>query len=251
MARTRNIFPLNLGPIVTGDRRLLVERSAVHSLDGEHFVWKITNRTWDAPSLNDDRLLTVERILVNVTSDVIPFLGKWNFVAVEPENPASVNPERDMITGELYFGDSAKDQDKSSGGAPEYPAQARSLDGWTGNQVILDSPRWLLRSGDVVRVSLMTNKAAHGFYVPMKAVRKENDVTFIHVAVASRQDTTVRRIPVSVLTDDSVFGESMMLRIEPVESGSLQEGMQLVVGGTHFLNDGDHVRVVPAAGVDR
>ena len=40
IAHTRRIYPLTLGPIVTGDDRLLVERSAIHSSGGKDFVWK-------------------------------------------------------------------------------------------------------------------------------------------------------------------------------------------------------------------
>ena len=250
VARTRRIFPLNLGPIVTGDDRQLVERSAVHSVGGKDFVWRITNRKWDTPSGNDERMLTVERIPVTVTSEVIPFLGTWNFVAVEFDDPTVVDLQRDLITDELYFKPRtsvAKDTPLSTG-SPERNDEVTATN-WSGDQVLLDQPRWLLRAGDVVRVALMSQNAIDGFYVPMKAVRNKNGKTFVHVIDSSRNATAVVRIPVTVSSRDSMIDESVSLRIEHAGSTELQEGMQIVVGGTHFLNDGDRVRVVPASGV--
>jgi hypothetical protein len=50
---------------------------------------------------------------------------------------------------------------------------------------------------------------------------------------------------VTVTSDDSVSDENLMLCIEPLTAGQLQDGTQVVVGGTHYLDDGDHVRIVP------
>jgi hypothetical protein len=95
----------------------------------------------------------------------------------------------------------------------------------------------------------------------MKAVRRENGKTFIHVVddqdpqpVASSTKTKVsaatnqrvaKRVFVNVTADDSVAGDTLMLRIEPVTIDQLKDGDQVVVGGTHYLDDGARVRVVP------
>ena len=110
IATTNIMFPLNLGPIVTGDERLLVEKTAIHRIGDEDFVWKITNRSWDVLSHAEHRELTVQRMKVRITSDVIPFLGTWNFVAIEFEDPTTVDLAQDMITGMLTFkNDNAED----------------------------------------------------------------------------------------------------------------------------------------------
>tara|TARA_R110002072_G_scaffold273413_2_gene434316 strand:+ start:50756 stop:52534 length:1779 start_codon:yes stop_codon:yes gene_type:complete len=247
VARTKDIFPLNLGPIVTGDDRLLVEQSAIHHIGNDDFVWRITNRSWGKISHGEDRELIVERLKVNVTSEVIPFLGSWNFVAIEfangsPDGSRKVDTEQDLITGRLFFND-----DPSVDSTP--------LSSWKGNRVLLEQTRWMLRAGDTVRVAIMPESSATGFYVPMKAVRRENGNTFIHVvndgqadgsaAKSSQVDTTVLRVMVNVSSENSVADESLMLRIEPSNAGELQEGAQVVVGGTHYVNDGDSVRIVP------
>jgi multidrug efflux pump subunit AcrA (membrane-fusion protein) len=248
MATTANIFPLNLGPIVTGDQRLLVERNAIHKMGDEDFVWKVTNRSWSQLSYSKNRELTVERLKVKMTSDVIPFLGTWNFVAIEFEDPSKVDLNQDLITDKLTFphNDSAPPTDLST---------------WTGDRVLLEQTRWMLRAGDTVSVALIPESSSKGFYVPMKAVRRENGKTFIHVVddqdpqpVASSTKTKVsaatnqrvaKRVFVNVTADDSVAGDTLMLRIEPVTIDQLKDGDQVVVGGTHYLDEGDRVRVVP------
>lgn len=244
IARTKDIFPLNIGPIVTGDHRLLVEQNSIHKIDGESFVWKITNREWSKISDAEDRELVVQRLKVKVTSEVIPFLGSWNFVAIEFEDPSAVDLEQDLITGKLFF--------KNNDGK----AADHSLKNWNGDRVLIEQTRWMLRAGDTVRVAMIPESSAKGFYVPMKAVRRENGKTFIHVvdSVESRDSKSQpgqsqagansRRVFVKVTSDDSVSDESLMLCIEPFDKDQLQEGTQVVVGGTHYLDDGDPVRIV-------
>jgi len=232
VATTDIMFPLNLGPIVTGDQRLLVEQSAIHRIGDENFVWKITNRSWGKLSHAENRELTVQRLKVKITSDVIQFLGTWNFVAIEFEDPSTVDLKQDLITGKLTF----------KSGSPLRPIELKD---WTGDRVFLEQTRWMLRAGDTVRVDRMPEISTQGFYVPMKTVRRENRNTFIHVVDDSEGESKVRRVMVKVTSDDSVSNESLMLCIEPITADQLQKGIQVVVGGTHYLDDGDHVRIVP------
>ena len=111
--------------------------------------------------------------------------------------------------------------------------------------MLVEQTRWMLRAGDTVRVEMMPESSTPGFYVPMKAVRRENGSTFIHVVDDSQSETKARRVMVNVMSEDSVADESLMLCIEPATGGQLQEGVQIIVGGTHYLNDGDRVRIVP------
>ena len=241
IARTKQIFPLNLGPIVTGDKRLLVEQNAIHQINGENFVWKIVNREWSKLSDSQDRELVVERLKVKATSEVIPFLGSWSFVAIEFEDPSTVDLDQDLITGRLIF---ENGDDTSLGNS--------FLNNWNGDRVLIEQTRWMLRAGDTVRVAMIPESSAKGFYVPMKAVRRENGKTFVHVvdefasqaAAESTANATAKRIIVNVTSDDSVSGEVLMLRIEPLTVDQLAEGMQVVVGGTHYLDDGDRIRIV-------
>lgn len=240
IARTHSISPLNVGSMVTGDNRLLVEQKAIHHINGKDYVWKITNRTAGEPSQVTDRTLTVNRLAVKTVSEVIPFLGKWKFVAVEFEDPAEIDVDRDLITGRLYF------QTKIELSDNEGTANLPSLKDWTGNQVLIDDWQWQLRAGDVVQVKLLAEDSTEGFYVPMKAVRRENEQSFVHVVKTVEDDLIVRRVPIKVGKRSTASEKTLQLLIEPVEPNSLNEGMQVVVQGTHFLRDGDRVRPVAA-----
>ena len=237
-ANTQHIFPLNLGPIVTGDQRLLVEQSTIHRIDGKDYVWKITNRSWDKASNANDRILKVIRVPIQVKSEPTPFLGTWNFVAIEFEDPTTIDLNRNLITGALSFNNSA-------------PASETELSGWQGDEVTLEQTRWMLRPGDVVRVMTIAENSVDGFYVPMKAVRQESGQTFVHVVEQSDGQATARRVFVSIAAEDAIKQNSVLLRIEAAddnENSLLHEGCQLIVGGTHYVDNGDRVRLVPSSG---
>lgn len=238
VARTKSILPLNSGSMVANDDRLLVDQNTIHQIKGKTFIWKVTNRTADQSTTTEDRLLNVQPLEINIVNDKkISFLGRWNYVEVEFANPDEIDIQRDLITGQLYF-----DGDTDA---------SKVLEDWTINEVLLDDERWMLRAGDVARVALFPENSATGFYVPMKAVRRENEQTFIHVVDSTKPETTVRRIKVEVVSKQSSVSESLLLQIESAVGQSLQEGLEVVVGGTHFLKDGDRVRVVPIAEAGR
>ncbi|MEW4531348.1 HlyD family efflux transporter periplasmic adaptor subunit [Maioricimonas sp. JC845] len=243
LAWTEQIAPLNIGSMITGDERLLVLREAVHTIGGETFVWKVTNRSWGTPSPPDDHLLSVMKVPVRIVGDVIPYLGRWKFVEIEltdPNVPMDLN--HDLVTGKLYF------KSNRSGTSGSSARGAPTLETWTGSQVMLEDQRWLLRSGDIVRISLTPEEPAEGYYVPMRAVRQEQGQTFVHVIDGAEDQLTARRVVVNVSEGESVVGESVLLRITPASPDELHDGMQIVVEGTHYLNDGDRVMISPVVG---
>ncbi|WP_242632136.1 HlyD family secretion protein [Rubripirellula amarantea] len=276
IAWTDQITPLNIGPMITGDRRQLVVREAVHMIGGETFVWKVTNRRWGTPSPPGDRLLSVTKVPVRITSDVIPYLGRWKFVAIEFTDPnVPINVDRDLITGKLYFKPTHSDSpvvdevtspsiNPTNSGSPvvdevtspsigtsskdSLPRPLQNLETWTGCQVMLDDQRWLLRSGDIARISLTASEPTGGFFVPMKAVREEQGKTFIHVIDDTADRVTARRVFVDVAEGESVLGETVLLRITSTSPDELREGMQVIVEGTHYLNDGDRIVVSTLVG---
>lgn len=230
IARTHSISPLNVGPMVTGDDRLLVDQDAIHTIDGRQYIWRITNRATDQASSAIDRVLKVQRLEVRTVSESIPFLGKWNFVAIEFADPSKVDIQRDLITGRLFFNSVTSD--------------SMSLQEWTGNEVLLEDLQWMLRAGDIVRVSLHPENSTEGFYVPMKAIRRENEQSFVHVLDTSKSESVVRRIRINASNRSAASDKSLQLSIESIEPDALKDGMQVIIGGTHFLNDGDRVRVI-------
>lgn len=253
IAWTDQIAPLNIGPMITGDLRLLVMREAVHTSCGETFVWKVTNRRWGSPSPPGDRLLSVVKVPVRITSDVIPYLGRWEFVAIEFTDPTiEVDVEHDLITGELFFKTAQGEPAVANMGTSftgerrteEALRQSRETSGletWDGTHVMLHGLCWLLRSGDVVQISLTSDPATDGFYVAMKAVREELGRTFIHIFDDRESQPIARRVFVEVADEESVVSDKVLLRIKPTSADALHEGMRVIVEGTHYLNDGDRV----------
>ncbi|WP_339908943.1 HlyD family secretion protein [Symmachiella dynata] len=260
IAWTNQITPLNIGPMITGDRRQLVVREAVHTIGGETFVWKVTNRRWGTPSPPGDRLLSVTKVPVRITSDVIPYLGRWKFVAIEFTDPnVEMDVDHDLITGKLYFKPTQPEYSvvdevtspKNGTSSKEsllLPRQTALLETWAGSQVMLDEQRWLLRSGDVARISLTPDEPTAGYFVPMKAVREEQGKTFVHVIDETAGQAIARRVFVEIAEGESVLGETVLLRITSTSLQELREGMQVIVEGTHYLNDGDRVVVSQLVG---
>ncbi|MEW4486484.1 HlyD family efflux transporter periplasmic adaptor subunit [Thalassoglobus sp. JC818] len=243
IAWTDKIMPLNIGPMITGDRRLLVVRESVHEIGTEMFVWKVTNRRWGSPSTPGDDELSVTKIPVRITSDEIPYLGRWKFVAIDFTDPSvDVDVDRDLITGQVYCKSNPSEVSQSAG------KDRTTMESWNGSRVMLDDQRWLLRSGDVVRISLTHDEPTDGFYVPMKVVREEQGRTFVHVVDDLDSQPTARRVYVDVAEDDSVIGETVLLCITPKSPGDLTDGMQIVAEGTHYLKDGERVLISPVVG---
>ena len=260
LAWTDQITPLNIGPMITGDRRQLVIRESIHTIGGEAFVWKVTNRRWGSPSPPGDQLLSVTRVPVRITSDVIPYLGRWEFVAIEFTDPnVQIEVEHDLITGKLYFKPNRSElfSEETRNGdfqPPKHSERAagshqNDLQTWNGSHVMLDGQRWLLRAGDVAQIALNADPPTDGYYVPMKAVRQEQGQTFIHVIDKAESQPIARRVLVDIAKGESVLGETVLLRIKSAASDKLRDGMRIVVEGTHYLNDGDRVMISPLAGV--
>jgi multidrug efflux pump subunit AcrA (membrane-fusion protein) len=234
-ATTDNIYPLNLGPIITGDERQLVEKRCLHSIGEETYVWKITNRKWNQPSDTTDRTLTVEPVKVEPSQEIIPLLGKWNFVLVEFADGESIDLEHDLITSQLTL-----------------PPSVSDVRQWHERKVLLEQTDWMLRSGDVVQVSMTSANALRGMFVPMKAVLNESGITYLHVVEgAGSERPTVRRVAVEVLSQNLIAESSILLQVQSTQPGELQDGMQIVMGGTHYLENGDRIRIVENRGADK
>ena len=107
------------------------------------------------------------------------------------------------------------------------------------DSILFDRGRWLLRPGDIAGVDLTGEDAQPGFYVPMDAISKVSD-SYAVLAVAQDGDVAqARRVPVEVFS-----GPGTLKRIEPIQTDALQPGLQLIVDGVHYIQDGDAVNVV-------
>lgn len=240
VAETTGVYPLNLGPIITGDDRLMVEKECLHRFEGRSWIWKVTNRKWDQTSEASNRVLTVEPIEVVPGDTSVTLLGQWEFVPVQLPANAQVDVKRDLIVGELSFSN---------------PSNAANPLAWKERKVFIRQANWMLRAGDVVQVAMAQSQAGDGLYLPMKAVLYQNGKAWIHKIETNGQTgdsnlATVKRVEVAVATRAYGTEDSIQIRVIPVVSGSVTEASTVVDSGTHFLNDGDQVRVVAAAGGD-
>jgi len=227
LARTRDIWPLDVEPIVGGGVALMVEASAIrHDSDGA-FLWKVTNRHIGNVPAHASRVLNVTKVRVTPSDLTIPFLGNWNFVPVTANDGHTLDPTRDMVAGKITVDDG-------------------DADSWNGDRILLDRSGWLLRPGDLVSVKLPNGDAASGYYVPVKAIRHESGRTFIFVVdEAEPGQFHARRVEVRLAgTAYSDGGEEVLRRIEPIGSGGFADGVRLIVEGVHFLADGEAVAVV-------
>ena len=234
---TERIYSLDVGPVIVGESRLLVEKSCLHKIGGDTVIWKILNRRANAASNPKDRTLLVEPVKVTLGQEVFPLLGQWEFVPVRLEDGVGMNLKNDLITGKVTF------PDAESSKSVTVTNDAKS-DLWGPRRVILRHERWLLRSGDVVQIGMSGSSLGQGFFVPMRAIFKEGQKTYLHVVEYENGDALARRIEV-VVQVESVFADSeIRVEVRPVEGGWIGDGSQIVVGGSHYLTDGDRVNVV-------
>ncbi|TWT38908.1 HlyD family secretion protein [Blastopirellula retiformator] len=231
IARTIDLWPLNIGPVLSGDERLFVEEESIHYDAQGAFVWKATNRHMGEISDNKNRVLSVKKIRVLAQPVKVPFLGNWHFVPVTIQSDQDFDPERDLIAGKLIV-------------------EGQQPDDWDGDKLLYDRGGWLLRPGDLVRVELSDESNEAGLYVPMKALRHAGEEASVFVVDRSNPDQPIaRKVLVNILTDDAALRqEATLQRIEPIDPESLASGAELVVEGTHYLVDGDEIVIIKKPG---
>ncbi len=201
-----------------------IERKSIRRDDEGHFVWKCVNAEVgkEVPSVLE---VTKMRIVPGELS--IPYLGNWTFQNVTVTEGQDFDPHADLFAGELA------------------PA-AGDADQWNGKYLMLDfGGDWMLRPGDLVTVDLSGRVAEPGFYVPMEAIYEESGKRYVFLVSEQDGDSTVRRTEIAV-AQESDLAMGSVRQISPLPGQELPEGTQIVVGGVHFLQDGQPVRVVNA-----
>lgn len=215
MAKTRDIWALIRGILDDTDSYFVQEHAIRKDEQGE-FVWKIIEP--DGSQRARGPLLNVEKVRVTSGTQTASFLGLWAFRDVTVDDPETFDPERDRVLGRLVLPD----------GATEL----------TGNTVLFEREQWLLRPGDLVGVNLNENRLPEGFYVPIDSIAEKSGKKYVFVV----DDSNVRQIEV-VVSD----GPNTLKRIDAVGNAALNDGTQIVLGGVHYLADGDSVAVVAEA----
>jgi multidrug efflux pump subunit AcrA (membrane-fusion protein) len=212
-----------LGGILGRDDLTFTLSGAIHEDAHGAYVWKILNR--DAETLGQaNPVLNVEKVRVQAGELQVPLLGLFTLREVTIIGGEDFDPSTDLVAGELTL-------------PPDVPEP------WTGDAILLDRPRWLLRPGDLVGVEL-GGESKTGFYVPLNSlnVNQENKSIF----AVSDDGGKERLRQIQVRTFQTV---GKLVRVESTGDEPLKSGMRLVAGQAHYLSDGETVVVVESVEV--
>ena len=219
IARTQDVWPLNINEIIGEEPGLFfVEQDAIETEGESSHIWLIKGVKLGG-TLPDKVKVVKEK--VNPGTMKIPFLGNWVFQQITFENK-SISTES-IIAGKLEF--------------PDYPRSE-----WDGETIMVDSGKqWLLRPGDLVNVNIDPEKARAGFFVPVEAIYEDLGKTYIFI----EDNGTARKTEIKAILPKKLETGSS-IRIEPIgdPSGKFPNETRIVVGGVHYLNDGDAINVV-------
>ncbi len=105
----------------------------------------------------------------------------------------------------------------------------------TKDTIVLVHQSWRLRPGDLAEISLGGDQRAPGFYVPRVAILYDGKMHYIYVV---REGSHVaKRVDVRPL---DTAGQRQ--RVESVDG--LRAGDRVIVGGAHYVMDGEQVSLV-------
>jgi len=198
-----------------------VEQSSIHrDADGD-YVWKIIGSN-GADQRTRGPLLNVEKVRVTAGDHTDSFLGLWTFRDLTFDDPASFDLKNDRIIGRLVL--------------PEGQSELAS------NTVLFEREQWLLRPGDLVRVDLNADSLSPGLYVPIDAISERSGQGSVFVVEDGSDGSTVRQVAVNVSD-----GPNTLKRITARGDAKLAVGSRIVLGGVHYLADGERVNVASEA----
>ena len=189
-----------------------------------HFVWRIKNVTV-GQSLPQDCILQVEKMPLTLGTTKLPFLGNWIFQEIEITDSTFL-PSLHLIAGQLSVEE----------GDPNY---------WNGTEMVVDKGQgqWMLRPGDLVEVDLSNSSVKPGLFVPMDAVSRQDGNSYLFIVEEQDSKMIVKRTPIEICSPNE-NQVSTTLQIQANDDSLSLTGKQFVTKGTHYLNDGETVRVV-------
>lgn len=217
LARTQNVWPINVGQIVGSENGMfVVEENAIETDGNSSYVWVFKDIMFGDTMPESVKVRKVE---VQPSEIRVPFLGNWVFRQVTFLDD-SIQPTN-LIAGKLEFPDNERVE-------------------WDGETLFVDSgQQWMLRPGDLVDVNLNPEMSQPGYFVPVEAIYEDLGSTYVFMV----KGNTARKTKVDAILPTKLDAGSL-IRIEPGVNSSFAEGDQIVVGGVHYLNDGDEINVV-------
>ena len=99
------------------------------------------------------------------------------------------------------------------------------------NGVAAGRPQWLLRPGDLVPVQFSLSNSTPGFYVPVSAITLVGEAEAVMVV----EDGMARA--------RAVTGYETIEEFRRIEGEGISNGTQVIVGGVHYVSDGQPVTV--------
>ena len=184
-----------------------VEVNALQQDDQGYFVWKADSVTVDQLYETFDPVLQVSKVRVVPGDRRLPSLQVFTFR--ELVDMGGLNPKTDVILGSVK-GDV------------------------TDGTVVLVDQSWRLRPGDLAEVDLPSQQRASGFYVPRVSILYDGKTHYLF-AVPEGSDVA-KRVDVRPL---ETAGQQQ--RVEAMQPESLKEGDRVIVGGAHYVMDGEKV----------
>ena len=198
---------------------MMVSEKALHKDDQGSYLWRIISREPVQTSSIGSQVLKVEKLRVIPGDLRLPVLGLATFRDIKIKEGETCDPSTDRFVGTLILSPDASD-------------------GWSGDTVLYDRPRWLLRPGDLVGVDLSGGQTTPGFYLPQDAIMEKSGTNYVFRVDESEAGDRAKRIEVTV--SDQV---GTLRRVEPAGEGSLTDGMKIVAAGAAFVVDGDRINV--------
>jgi len=225
LAKTHDLWKCLSGLFDASDD-YFIATDAIHSDDqGNHFFLKVIDPV-DGRSRGP--MFKVEKVRVTPGDKTRGFLGVWKFKDVVIDDPSTFDITKDRVLGRLVL--------------PE------GMTKFSGDTVLFEREPWLVRPGDLAKVDLIENRMPRGFYVPIDAINEKSGKHYVFVVFKVDEDAKdnenvemkVRRVEVSIAD-----GPNTLKRIAaaPDEDEELTEDTQIVLGGVHYLKDGELVNV--------
>ena len=212
LPRVAELFPVTSEVFDRPGPLFVDERRALHSDDHGAFVWLAEDVSVDGSGLDPvDPTFVVRKVRVIPGERRLNYRG--NYLLRELADP-----------GGLHF------LDLTVFGVPEGVQD--------GDRVALVRESWVLRPGGLVEVQFLRQQASPGWYVPMQAVVSSSDGTGWIFVVRDAGDGRGRAERVAVTSAGHV-GERVR-----IEGEALESGMQVVVRGANYLQEGESVTVV-------
>lgn len=203
--------------------KLFCPEEAIRNDENGAFLWRATNMT-SVNNLPADNVIEVSKMRIELGASRIPFLGNWDFQEVTVQDE-TFDPELHVVVGKLNV-------------------PAGDPDDWDGDRVVVDrDSQWKVRPGDLVRVDLSDGTSEPGIYVPMDAIVRESNKSYVFAVEEAESTSVVRRIEVATGDSDSIL--SSLIKIEPIDGvdSTFLEGKRIATRGVHYLRDGEPVLV--------